>query len=626
MLIQRMRDGSEGVMAKIIIGLIVIVFALFGFGSITTFLAPVPRIATVNGEDITQQEMEMTVERRRRVFMAQGVPIDEDELREDVLEALVVREVLEQTADELDLHYGDAALDADIVSNDIFMLEGQFNAQQFQQVVRGAGYTPLSYRAEMRTDQLINQLMTGIQGSSFVTEEEAKRFSALLYQRRDLAYIQIPVTGLIDEVVVTDADIETYYNENLADFETQESVDLQYVELSRDVLAASHVLDEGKLQEFFDERAASYATAESRRVAHILIETAGEEAEDQTAERAQTVYDRIMEGEDFSVIAQASSDDLGSRENGGDLGFNTQGTFSPEFEAAAYELTLNQVSPPVKTEFGYHIIKLLGIQDAHTPGLEEVRAEVEQAYRYEMTEDEFVNLSSRMSDLLFQNYDEIESTANSLGLEVKSTGHLAKDASHPLMSNTKIAELAFSPDILVDGNNSDVVEIDADYHIGFRVHEHKPGATRPLVEARQDIEYILQRERAAELAKSRAEEIAEKIRGGSLAQFVADQHGVEWITAPAVDRFNTEIDAFVRTKAFKLPRPAETKESLDTAVLPNGDALVLRVSTVIDAPEDQMQEAEIESIQLGLARQFGAIDFNEFQNSVRGAADLERVN
>ncbi len=197
MLIQRMRDGSEGILAKIIIGLIIIVFALFGFGSITTFLAPTPKVATVNGSEVSQQEMELEVERRRRMLLARDISpaeIDEDALREAVLNTLISRTLLTQAAEELSLRVSESAIDAEIVSTEIFQFDGQFDGQQFQQVIAGAGYTPLSYREAMRTDKLFEQMSSGIGGSAFLTEEEANRYRGLLSQRRDIAlYVFLPL-------------------------------------------------------------------------------------------------------------------------------------------------------------------------------------------------------------------------------------------------------------------------------------------------------------------------------------------------------------------------------------------------------------------------------------------------
>lgn len=626
MVIQKMRDGSEGILAKVIIGLIIIVFSLFGFGSITTFLAPVPKVATVNGVEIAQGEMEFAVERNRRLLLARGVPIDqinEDELRSNVLEGLVSRSLLSQAADDFDLYYSDAAIDEDIVSTEMFQLGGTFNPDQFQNVIRGAGYTPLSYRDELRTDKLFDQMLTGIRSSAFITEEESKRYGSLLSQTRDIAYIQLSANDLIDEVVVEDADIQAYYEENTSDFVTDETVNIQYVELLHEDLAGELEIDEEALAVYFSEIQADYATDETRRVAHILVEFSDEMTEEAAGERAAEIYNRIKEGEDFAALAAELSDDVGSKDAGGDLGFNPQGTFYPEFEATAYDLAMNQVSEPVKTEIGFHVIKVLDIEEGFQPELDDVRAEVEQAYRLSATSEDFVSLSTGLAELLFESID-LEVPANELGLEIKSTGHLTREANHFLMSNNNVVTAAFSPDVLLDGNNSDLIELSEDHHVGIRILEHNPSETRPVQEVAEDIRFILQRQKATELASARAEEMVEAIQGGSLAQFVADEYGLSWTVAPGASRLSRDINPQVLSEAFKLPRPAEDKESLGAAELLNGDAVVLRVSKVENKPIPDILQTELAGIKQSVASQLGTADFQEFERSLKLSADISQ--
>ncbi len=627
MVIQKMRDGSEGILAKVIIGLIIIVFSLFGFGSITTFLAPVPKVATVNGEDVTQQEMEVAVERNRRLLVARGVPMDEineDELRQNVLDSLVARELLAQAADEFNLRYSDAEIDADIVATEIFQVDGVFNPVQFQNVIRGAGYTPLMYREEVRTDKLFDQLLTGIRGSAFVTAEESERYTSLLSQTRDIAYIEISAASLVDEVEVTEADIQTYYEENTQEFVTEETVDLEFVELRHADLAAMLEVDEAELAAFFESIQSDYSIDESRRVAHILIETSDALSSEDAKAKAEAIYERIKEGEDFSSLAQENSDDVGSKSNGGDLGFNPAGTFYPEFEAVAFDLALNQVAPPVETEIGFHVIKVLEIQDAVTPTLEDVRAEVEQTYKLSATEEDFVADSALLAELLFESID-LEAPAAELGVSVQTTGHLTREASHFLMANNRVKDAVFSPDVLLDGNNSDLIELAEDHHVGVRVREHNPSITRPLADVTMDIRYILQREQAAELAKVRADEIVEAVESGSLAQFVADQYNLQWQLVPSASRFTSEANPLVLREAFKLPRPADARESLGTSVLPNGDALVMRVSSVVNKPVSELATTELAGLRDNLAAQMGLVDFQEFENTLRVKADIETL-
>ncbi|MBT7370430.1 MAG: hypothetical protein HN816_07270 [Gammaproteobacteria bacterium] len=231
-----------------------------------------------------------------------------------------------------------------------------------------------------------------------------------------------------------------------------------------------------------------------------------------------------------------------------------------------------------------------------------------------------------MAELLFENFSELESTASAIELDVKITGDLKRDANHELMSVSRVVAAAFSPDVLVDGNNSDLIEVSEDHHIGLRVLEHKPSSIRALSEVTEDVRYILQREKAAELAQTRAKEIVAAIDSGSLAQFVADEYSLEWQVALKATRFDQEVDPFILGEAFKLLRPVENKESLGVATLLNGDSVVLRVSSVVNRPAGEIEESELAGVQAGLARQMGLSDFQEFQQSLKQEATLERVN
>ena len=628
MLIQRLRDGSDGVLAKVIVGLIIIVFGLFGFGSITTFLAPVPKVATVNGQGVTQQAMEIAVERNRRLLQSRGRPLDvinEDELRDNVLRGLISREILSQSSDELGLYYSDELVDIEIISSDVFKVDGVFNADQFENVIRSAGYAPLIYRDEIRTDSLFSQMLSGISQSAFVTETEGKRYSSLLRQTRDLAYLQVRVDGLIDEVSVSDEEIADYYVDRSGDFVTEETVNLQYVELKHEQLAAELEVDEVALKQYYHENQGDYSIDELRRVAHILIEASDDLSMAAAQVKAKEIYGRIKEGEVFSAVAKDESDDVGSRDKGGDLGFNPQGTFFLEFEEVAYGLALDQVSEPVETEIGYHIIKLLELDKAVQPSLADVRDEVEQRYRMYETEDEFVTSSSRLAELLFEAID-LEAPAAELGLEVLSTGSLSRDSKHFLMVNNSAATAAFSADVLIDENNSDLLELTNSQHVGIRVEEHSPSVTRPLAQVTEGIRDILQRGKAESLARTRADSIVEAINRGSLSQYVANEYGLDWVVAPALSRFSQDIDPLVMREAFKLPRPADDKESLGTAILPNGDSLVLRVSEVTNGPSIELSEADVASVRKNLASQLGSMDFQEFENALTAEALIERVN
>ena len=350
--IQKMRDNSGGIATKIIVGLIIVVFGLFGFGSITTFLSPVAKVATVNGVAISQQEMEIAVQRNRRIILAQSVTpenIDEDALRGDVLKTLINRELLRQETEELDLEFSDSALDAEIIATQVFHQDGVFDPQQFQLVIGSAGFTPTSYRNEMRLDREFNQLNSAISGSSFLTRQGVRRAGSLAQQTRDIAFLRVDVELLLDKVVLAEGEIQAHYEANPLQFVSDETVDIEYVELRCKDLVAEVEFDESELVAFFEDTKDLYSVRESRRVAHILVEINDDVVEEAARESIDGVYARIIDGEDFASLAKEFSNDPGSAEKGGDLSFNEPGTFVEGLEAVVYDLSINEVSQPILT-------------------------------------------------------------------------------------------------------------------------------------------------------------------------------------------------------------------------------------------------------------------------------------
>ena len=487
MSIQSMRDKSQGLVAKFIVFMIIIVFALFGMGSITTFLAPVPKVATVNGTDITQQEMELAVERNRRMMLAQEVSlddIDEDTLRQNVLRDLINRALLIDAAKDLGLGFSDAALDDEIRATPAFQLDGVFDPGQFQLVIGSAGFSPVLYRQEMRRDKTFQQLSAAISATAFYTEDEVLKSSSLAQQTRDIAYLRIDTETLIDEIEVSEDDVELYYNANTNLYMTEESVELSFVELKRADLLGEIDVSEDDLLIFYEE---TYAEDERRQLAHILIEVNDEVSQEEALLNIQDVYEKLKSGDNFSELAKQYSQDPGSAEMGGDLGYNAADTFVPEFEEAANNLELNQFSAPVLTEFGYHLIKLLDLEPAQTPEFFAIRERLEKSYREAEAEEVFVNRSARPSELAYESNDLFE-LSEELGLEIKQTGKVNRSTNDGIAANTRVLDAAFSSDVLLDRVNSDLIEIDPNHHVVVRVEEHQPREVRPLVEVSADIQ------------------------------------------------------------------------------------------------------------------------------------------
>lgn len=626
MVIQKLQDKSQGILAKIIVGLIIVVFALFGFGSITTYLAPVPKVATVDGEDITRQELEVGIERQRRMLISNGIApedIDEDQLREQAMQSLIERRLLSQAAEELGLYISEKRIDEQIVQTPAFQVDGVFDPQQFQIVIGSAGYTPLAYRDEMRRDMKFQQLNSGIQASAFNTDAAALRAASLADQTRDIAFLRIAVDDLMEEVNVTDEEIREYYESNTNDFRTQETVNLAYLELKRSDLMDEVEVTEAEVRALYEETKHLYTRDEERRVAHILIEADDEASRQEARAKIEEIRERIVNGEEFATLAKEHSEDPGSAEDGGDLGFQPQGTYTEDFEEVAFELEVNELSEPVETEFGYHLIKVLDVEPAETPSFAEVRDEVEIELRETRAEELFVGRSTRLAEIAYESPD-LEIPADELDMEIHTTGHVGRDASEGIAANDQVMDAAFSPDLLVDRNNSDVIEITPNHHVVVRVREHKPSEVKPFEQVAEEVRQKLAREKATLLAKNRASEIVDMLESGSITRHVANKFGLEWTVVPEARRNEPALDQEINRAAFSLARPPETGKSVGHTVLAGGDAAVVTVTNVENGDVDDMEGQEIRSIARALAWQQGRSDFEEFRENLARKVDITR--
>jgi peptidyl-prolyl cis-trans isomerase D len=627
MSIQNIRDKSDGAVAKVIVGLIIVVFALFGMGSITTFLTPVAKVATVDGVDVTQQEMEVAVERGRRMMLAQNVTpgdIDEDKLRQDVLQNLINRKLLGVASQAMGLEYGDSLLDEEILNTPAFQVDGVFDSGQFQLVLGGAGYTAVTYRDEIRRDKTFQQLSNGIRATAFLTQPQVQRTSSLAQQTRDVAFLRVGIEGMLEEQVVSDDEISAYYASHADEFMTDETVDVNYVELKReDLMAAVDVTDESLLK-FFEETSDLYAEDERRRLAHILIEINDEVSEAQATGLIDEAYQKVMAGGDFAALAKEYSADPGSAEIGGDLGFNAPGTFVEAFEQVAYDLALNEMSAPVQTEFGFHLIKVIDIEAAKTPEFADVIDQVTLAYRQSQAEDMFVQQSANMSELAFETLDLIE-ISDVLGLTIESTGAVSRDNAVGILALPQVASAAFSSSVLLDGNNSDLIELDPNHHLVLHLKAYQAQEIKPLETVSSVIQDLLAREMAVALAETQAKDIVKMLEEGSGARYVADQFGLQWEVVGEARRSQSALDPEINEHAFGLPRPAEGNKAVGYTLLDGGDVAIISVTNVQNKKVgDDLQDMN----RLGriLASQQGTGEFLEWREGLEERATVTRNN
>ena len=621
-MLQNIRDNSTGWISKSIVGLIVVLFAFTGFEAIISSGSNSNNAAKVNGEEITLDALAEAKNLQRRQLMQQfgkdfdANLIDDALLTESALKGLIARKLLVQAANNSDFVFSSASIDQFMLTAPEFQENGQFNADRFDQVIRQMGYSRLQFRQMIEQEMRTSQLRAGIAGSAFVTEQEAQDFARLERQTRDFSILTIAPN--LADVSVTSAETEAYYNENAAEFMTPEQVVVEYIELEKSSFFDQVAVDEAELKELYQAEIANLA--EQRRAAHILIEISADVSDEQARLAAEQAIERINAGEDFAAVANELSDDSGSAAQGGDLGFAAPGIYEPEFEDALYALSKGQVSEPVRTDYGWHVIKLLDVQAADIPSFASLQDKLTQNLKAQQVEQRFVEAVKDLEGLAYESAD-LQQPATELNLTVKVSEAFDRQGAEGLFANRQVLEAAFSTEVLEEGANSMAIELDPETAIVLRVKEHQRPEPIPFAEVSAQIQQQLTAQRAIEQAQSEGETLLASLQDGKTSIEQVKQN--EWQTVEAAMRDQEGFDPKVLQTLFKMPKPTASSAQFAGVSLSNGEYVLLRLTGVSDSPTPLNSE-ELAQYQEILASRAGQVDFNALLQQLEVDAKIER--
>ncbi|WP_278397680.1 SurA N-terminal domain-containing protein [Stutzerimonas kunmingensis] len=618
-MLQNIRDNSQGWIAKTIIGIIVMLLALTGFEAIFNAASNNQNAAEVNGEEISRYDLDQAMNMQRRQLAQQlgqdfdASLLDDRLLRDSALGSLIDRMLLLQSAKNANFAFSSEALDQLILQTPEFQVDGAFSAARFDQVIQQMGYSRLQFRQLLEQEMLIGQLRAGISGTGFVTDQQVENFARLEMQTRDFATLTLPAQQ--EAIEVGDEQIKDYYEANADRFRTPEQVIVEYVELKKESFFDQVEVSDEELQELYQKQIANLA--EQRRAAHILIETGGELSDDEAKAKIDEIATRVKNGDDFAAVAKEASQDPGSANEGGDLGFAGPGVYDPAFEDALYALNEGEVSAPVKSEFGWHIIKLLGVQSPEVPAFESMKPELIRELKTQQVEQRFVETSKQLEDSAFEASD-LAQPAQELGLMVQTTEAFGRDGGEGITANRQVIQAAFSDEVLVDGANSSVIELDPDTSIALRVKEHLKPAAIPLADVREDIVQQLQRSLAAEAARAKGEQLLADLRKGQ------QPDDGQWQAVEAATRSQEGVAPALLQAVFRMPRPEQQdKPSYSGVALSNGDYAVVRLNGV-NEPEAALTDEEKLNYRRFLASRVGQQDFAAFRQKLQAEAEIER--
>ncbi|WXL27572.1 SurA N-terminal domain-containing protein [Ectopseudomonas mendocina] len=625
-MLQNIRDNSQGWIAKTIIGLIVVLLALTGVEAIFTSSNSGKVVAEVDGQEISADSLTQAVEMQRRQLAQQlgrdfdASMLDEKLLREASLKGLIERTLLLNGAKDSKFAFSQQGLDQVILSTPEFLVDGKFSPERFDQVIARLGYSRMQFRQMLEEEMLIGQLRAGIGNSGFVTDTQIKAFAALEKQTRDFATLTLKAD--LKSVTLSDDDIKAYYDAQSSEFMSPEQVVLEYVELKKDAFFDQVDVKDEDLQAAYQSEIAGLS--EQRRAAHILVEISDKTSDEQAKAKIEEIQKRVQQGEDFAALAKELSDDKGSSTEGGDLGFASKGVYDQAFEDALYALKENEVSAPVRTEFGWHLIKLIGIQAPEVPTFASLEDKLKHDLKAREVEQRFVEVSKELEDSAFESSD-LAQPAQELGLTVQTSEPFGRQGGATgIAANRQVIQAAFSPEVLEDGSNSSVIELDPNTVVVVRVKEHLKPQQLPLEQVADSIRKQLTKVRATEAVKAKAEEQLKALRSGKTPVEQAAE-GESWNVVEAATRSQEGVDPAVLQALFRMPKPEAADKPVFSGIsLSNGDYVIIRLNGV-SQPDVQLSDEEKAMYGRFLASRVGQQDFEAFRKQLEASAKIERM-
>src|SRR5450755_4225290 len=518
-MLQSIHDKLKGWLAYVVLGAIGLVFVFWGIN--WTLSAPT-YAAKVNGSEISSNEVRQTYQQQLAQMERQSsAPLDDamrNEIKQRVLDEYVNSEALVTRADDLGYRVSDSELLAEMAKVPALQTDGKFDTVHALGVLKAQGRSPAEIEELFRRDAKLRQLDTALNASSFATPTELKEFRALTRQQRELAWLTVSAAKYAAGATPDDAAVKAYYDAHKSEYMTPETVNLRYVELSLEKLASKVSVDDAQLKAFYEEQKTKtpdrFSQAEQRRVRHILLSVNDAKEDAAVKAKAEGILKRAAAGEDFSKLAKEFSQDPGSAAQGGDLGWSERKVWVVPFADAAYSMKVDEITGPVKTQFGYHILKLVGIQPATVKTFEQSRADLETEYRRNEAEKLFNNAQDELADAALQNATDIDVVARKAGLTVHDIPDFRRsDGGGDLGKSAAVSDAAFSQDVL-DGRLSPIVEVEKGRGVVLRATDHKLPQQKPLEAVRPEAVAAWKKQRGVELAAAAAAAAVKRLSAG----------------------------------------------------------------------------------------------------------------
>lgn len=631
MVLQSIRERLTGVLAFAILGILIIPFALVGVNEYFTSSSG-NMVALVNDTEITSNDFNQSFSNyRRRMQSIMGAsydPVQFDQLvvRREHLDNLIDQELITQAAMSLGLDVDDVTLAEEIRKIPAFQVDGEFNADVYQARLLSQGMTPRQFQSEMRAQFVISELPKNIAESSFATSAEVEQFVGLLNQERSFNAVLVPAETGEETPQFSDAEIAAWHDSHADQYQSEERVVIEYVELDAAFLPVGLPPEEDYLRSQFESQKARFISPEQRQVSHILIEVSADASEAEIETARQTAEDlsrRAQEGEDFATLAMENSQDQGSASEGGDLGWVESGVMVQAFENAMYELSMEApISEPVQTGFGWHVIQLRDIRESTGMTFEEARPDLVREYEEENAARAFLEQADRLVDLIYEDPTTLESAALVMDLTVQVAGPFSRAGGEGVAASPEVAAAAFSDLVLLQGSVSDPINLDENRLVMIRLREHLPVALKPVEEVRDEIIATLTDNLARDNAKVKAEGLLESLQASDAGlEALATELGIEYGRHEAITRNSPVPDATLVEELFRLPAPVEG-ELIETVLPTSNGFAVVQLDSVVQGELDS-EDRFAQQYERVISNSVASLESAALMRQLRATAKIE---
>lgn len=615
-MLTKIREKAQGAFAWGILIIICVPFALWGINNYLD-TSKEAAVASVGKKDFYQRDVNKAYEQFSQNL--QGLGIDEQTLKAQALDKLIKDEVLLQHVHAEGLVTADESAREFIKALPYFQVDGKFSDKQYKTLLGSQRMSSAEFVSRIKNAMIMEQFQRSVMDSSFATNYDAERFFKIQNQQRDVDYVTVPVTKLTEQPSAEE--IEAYYQQHQELYRTPDQVSVDYVELSLEDIAKTIKFTEDKLKAFYEEQKDQYTTQERRKISHILIAINDKQNDKSALEKALKAKQELAT-KDFAALAKEISDDKLSAKNGGDLGLFNVGVMEKAFEEAASKLKLGEVSEPVKSAFGYHLIKVTELVPGDIKTYEAVKDEVTKAYQKSQAENAFYEAGEKLTELSYENPDNLQPVSDALSLAIKKSDLFTKEKGDGIATEEKIRTVAFSEEVL-QGNNSTPIELGSDRLVVLRKLEHKPAAVRSLDEVKQLVADVLLTDKSRQQSIEKAQQIKLRLQAGESMQKVAVDNKLEVKTQAGLTRTkNGGLPESLADAIFKAAKPVGEKPSVFISALPSGEQVVVSISKVKDGVMSEDDKKQLTLATKNIAKAFGQSEFAAVVGSLQAEADI----